>query len=161
MKSVWKQALNKCRIESGQAMLEFAVVLPVLLITLMASLDVGRAMTNYLTLSQIAYEGARYAASLPGLEEGNFHTSAPPPQNSRQARVREMIFELVDQHNFDRQYFEVETLYQLAAIENDVPINHVEVTVTGKYNPLFAFPAIPVSVTATAPYLFPEGKNAE
>ena len=48
--------------ESGQAMVEFAIVLPILLLLLCGIIDFGWLYFNQLTLNHAAREGARYAA---------------------------------------------------------------------------------------------------
>ena len=48
--------------ETGQALVEFALVLPVLLIVLLGMLDFGKAFNYWMDTTQIAAEGARYAA---------------------------------------------------------------------------------------------------
>ncbi len=62
---------NKARQKStGQTLVEFALVLPVLLVTLMAIADFGRAMAIYNNLFNAAREGARYGVVYP-LQETN------------------------------------------------------------------------------------------
>lgn len=46
----------------GQALVELALILPVLLILAMGTLDVGRVFSGYLSLANAAREGALYAA---------------------------------------------------------------------------------------------------
>lgn len=48
--------------QKGQAVVEFAVVLPVLLLILMGILDFGRLFYSVLTVRSAAREGARYGA---------------------------------------------------------------------------------------------------
>jgi Flp pilus assembly protein TadG len=48
--------------ESGQALVEFALVLPVLLLVLLAMLDFGKVFNYWIDGTQITAEGARYAA---------------------------------------------------------------------------------------------------
>jgi Flp pilus assembly protein TadG len=54
--------VSRLRGESGQALVEFALVLPLLLIILLGILDFSRAMNYYNDLTQLAAEGARSAA---------------------------------------------------------------------------------------------------
>jgi Flp pilus assembly protein TadG len=51
----------RLRSERGQALVEFALVIPVLLLIFMGILDFGRAIYAYNTLSNAAREGARVA----------------------------------------------------------------------------------------------------
>jgi hypothetical protein len=48
--------------ESGQALPEFALVLPLLLLLLFGMLDFGKAFNYWIDTTQITSEGARYAA---------------------------------------------------------------------------------------------------
>lgn len=48
--------------ESGQALPEFALVLPLLLVLLFGMLDFGKAFNYWIDTTQITSEGARYAA---------------------------------------------------------------------------------------------------
>ncbi|MEA3339476.1 MAG: TadE/TadG family type IV pilus assembly protein [Chloroflexota bacterium] len=51
--------------ERGQSMLEFALVLPVLLVVLAGVLDLGRLYFSYVAVTDAAGEGASYAAIHP------------------------------------------------------------------------------------------------
>ena len=55
--------------EHGVALVEFALVAPVLLLLLIGILDIGRTMNAYVTISNAAREGSHYAA---------LHPTAPP-----------------------------------------------------------------------------------
>src|SRR5437868_458087 len=48
--------------EEGQALVEFALVLPVLLVILFGTLDFGKAYNYWIDETHLASEGARYAA---------------------------------------------------------------------------------------------------
>ena len=50
--------------DRGAALTECAIALPVLAILMVATFEIGRVFTQYLTLSQIAYEGARAGSQL-------------------------------------------------------------------------------------------------
>ena len=58
------------RRERGQSLLEFALMLPVLLIILMGLLDLGRLYFVMVTLEDLAGEGATYAAIHPADLDG-------------------------------------------------------------------------------------------
>lgn len=51
--------------ENGQSLLEFALVLPILLVVLAGVLDLGRLYFSYVTVTDAAGEGASYAAIHP------------------------------------------------------------------------------------------------
>ena len=54
--------------ERGQALVELSIVLPFLLFFMVFSVDLGRAVNEYLTLSKIAYETSRLAARTADVE---------------------------------------------------------------------------------------------
>lgn len=51
--------------DAGVALVEFALVAPVLLFVMIGILDVGRAVNAYVTISSAAREGSHYAALHP------------------------------------------------------------------------------------------------
>lgn len=58
------RALSSCR-ERGQAMIEFAFVMPLVVLLLMGVFDLGRAVYAYNTLQSVARETARYGTFKP------------------------------------------------------------------------------------------------
>ena len=56
--------------ERGQSLLEFALVLPVLLVVLAGVLDLGRLYFAYVAVTDAAGEGATYAAMYPDDTDG-------------------------------------------------------------------------------------------
>lgn len=56
-----KSFLKKCRREDGQAMVEFALILPIFLLILCGIIDFGWLFYNQLSLNNACREGARYA----------------------------------------------------------------------------------------------------
>ena len=54
--------ISKVRGESGQSAVEFALVVPILCVIVLAMVDFGKAMNYWLDLNHIASEGARKAA---------------------------------------------------------------------------------------------------
>ena len=57
--------LRACRTESGAALVEFALVLPVFLMLLLGMMTGGLAYSRKLSVAQAAREGARFGATLP------------------------------------------------------------------------------------------------
>ncbi|HET7035261.1 MAG TPA: TadE/TadG family type IV pilus assembly protein [Thermomicrobiaceae bacterium] len=49
----------------GQSIVEFGLVLPMLLLLMLGTLDLGRAFFDYIQMRNAAYEGARYASRFP------------------------------------------------------------------------------------------------
>lgn len=68
--------------ERGVALVEFALVIPVLLLLVVGTLDFGRAVNAYLTLNSAVREGARAAvldpaSTMPKIEQAVIARSAP------------------------------------------------------------------------------------
>ena len=59
------QATHRSRRDAGQALVEFALVLPVLLLILLFALDFGRVFLGWISLNNIAKIGANYATQNP------------------------------------------------------------------------------------------------
>lgn len=79
------------RREGGATLVEFALVLPVVLLVIIGILDFGRAVTAYVTMSNASREGLRYAtlhpASTPdAIKESVVNRSSP--LNAQQMTVR-------------------------------------------------------------------------
>ena len=55
---------SKSESAKGATLLEMAIGLPVLLILLMGTIDLGLALDQYLSVSRATYEGLRYGAGL-------------------------------------------------------------------------------------------------
>ena len=66
--------------EKGQAMVEFALVLPLLLTLLCGIIDFGWLYYNQITLNNAAREGARYAGSMAGVSSAVAIVSDPVEQ---------------------------------------------------------------------------------
>lgn len=54
--------------ERGANLVEFALVLPLLILLLVGVADFGRAFNNYMIITNASREGARYASRFPWLE---------------------------------------------------------------------------------------------
>jgi hypothetical protein len=61
------------RKQAGQSMVELALVLPFLLLLLVATVEAGFALRDYLTLQSVNREGVRWAARTPPGEEYRAH----------------------------------------------------------------------------------------
>ena len=53
---------TRARDERGTAIVEFALVLPILLVIVLGTLDLGKAFNNWIDATHLANEAARYAA---------------------------------------------------------------------------------------------------
>jgi Flp pilus assembly protein TadG len=70
--------MHKRRGERGANLVEFALVLPLLVLLLAGVADFGRAFNNYMIITNASREGARYASRFPWLEN-----------ETKQAAIRE------------------------------------------------------------------------
>ncbi len=68
--------------ESGQELIEFALVVPLLMLILFGVLDLGRAFYASITIANAAREGARYAMFYPGDTVGIRTATEREAQNS-------------------------------------------------------------------------------
>lgn len=78
------------RAERGVALLEAAIVFPVLMILFAGMYDGFRAIQSYSALAEIAHESIRYGSRVPGLQPGTYCTACaagltPTPTPAHQA----------------------------------------------------------------------------
>lgn len=146
--------------QDGNAFTELAIVLPLLLLLIMGTVDLGRILNEYLTITRIAYEGTRYAASVAELEPGQFTVAASTPQ-SHQA-VRERIGTLLERHDMSPTSSGITistALYDKDAFAHPTiagydKVVHVRISVPfNSWFPLLDF-MDEVSAEASGPYLF-------
>ncbi|MDQ2684083.1 MAG: pilus assembly protein [Chloroflexota bacterium] len=64
------QLLASPRPRAGQSMVELALTLPLLLLLLLGTIDVGRCFHEYIQLRNAVREGAGYGAHMPGDTSG-------------------------------------------------------------------------------------------
>ena len=60
---------NESNAQSGIALLELSLILPILILVIVGSFECNRMLNSYLSTTRIAYEVVRYGISYPGLEE--------------------------------------------------------------------------------------------
>ena len=140
--------------EHGQSMLELAIVLPVLLFLVMSIVETGRALNQYLELTHIVYEGARYAASLAGIDGAEVGGEGSP--NQMKERVISRVEKLLELSGYPDDRTSVEVLYEDNLLSGDGgAANSVSVGITLNFVPLFpVLDGLSINVDATAPYLF-------
>jgi Flp pilus assembly protein TadG len=78
------------RDDSGVALIEFALVLPLLALMLFSALDMGKAFNYWLDETQLAHEGARYAA---------VNQNPDPNASNFLAALREQSYVTPELHN--------------------------------------------------------------
>lgn len=148
----------------GQAALEFAIVLPLVVFLLISTVDMGMMMNDYLKLTYISYEGARYAATLAGLaqQEGS---EATETSERKINEVKTRVLDLLKKNGFSDDSISIDVRYiplnpdSQEGLPEDIDPEDIgnTVTITTRvsfkgYFPLFD--GLPISATATAPYLF-------
>lgn len=117
----------------GQSMVEFALVLPILLVFLLTAADFGRAFTAYLTVSGAASEGASFASM-----------SASNADNTNAIRNAAL-----NSLGSGQQIWGVTpsvSVANAASLEDDQGYRRVDVTVTYTFTPLFRVWPIPASM---------------
>lgn len=152
---------DSSRDEKGTAMIEFVSILPSLVMLLLGMLEVATGIEQWLLLNQIGYEGARYAASLPELEQTSGpipDATNPQPVPQRHHRVQDRILELLVDNGFKSAEGKptaesVTTALVQPSAGSDYSI--VQVNVTVPLRPLIFdyFGGIRLRVKASAPYL--------
>lgn len=89
--------MKSLRNEKGQSLVEFAILLPILLLLLMGILEFGIMLNSYLTINNSAREGARLgivagsdleinqliATISPNLDSGNIIVNITPSEGNR------------------------------------------------------------------------------
>jgi Flp pilus assembly protein TadG len=130
--------------EKGVAMLEFTIVAPLMVLMIVATYDLGNALNQYLVLSRVVYEGARYAATLPGLEVQT--VSSVDANTPNHNKVRDRVVDLLKRADFDPDGMVVET--------QNTNNTWVKVTVTRQYQSIFGFfNNMKITVSASGPFL--------
>ncbi len=150
-------------------MLELAIVLPVLLFLVLSIVETGRALNQYLELTHIVYEGARYGASLAGIESGE--QAGEASTNQMRERVISRVEFLLEQSGYAEELTNVELRYDdPSSGSSDVAAHSITVTVELAYLPIFqssssdyapAISGLSISVEATAPYLFKDEYSSD
>jgi Flp pilus assembly pilin Flp len=72
---MWRALRRLGADEQGATLVEFALVAPVLILVLVASLDFARALNAYVTIANASREGARYAAVHPDADRTQIESS--------------------------------------------------------------------------------------
>lgn len=148
----------------GAVLIEAALVIPIALLMLFAAIELGRVLTQYLALSRIAYEGARFGSSLPGLLEGGVYdrlceVGTDPNCSQALNTLRERIWVLINRNDLPQQQFTITAGLERVIIDEfsneEALLVRVDVTTyADTITPIFGS-MIPLKVSLRAPYLFP------
>ena len=142
--------------EGGLAFQEFAIALPFLVLICTSAVDIGRALNQYLVLSEVAHQGVRFASTQYNLSE--------MPQSEQEAcslipsghlpdsvrRVRRRIIQLVVNQNID-----IDNLCVWAYRDVDTGMGkNVHVQVSSGFATFFPMiRELSLNVSVAAPYL--------
>lgn len=160
---------NSDRSEAGVALIEATIVLPFLILFIMGIWDLGRALGDIMTASRIAFEGSRFAGSVPGLEtptevsagitkgetSGHLTTAAGANVRTHQ-RVRDRISQILARYGIPSEDVNVSTLVvkdKTGAVAN----NSVTINIQLRFRSTFPLldQLIPqIGATSTGPYMF-------
>ncbi len=124
----------------GQELVEFALVVPVLLLVVFGVLDLGRLYHAAITITNAAREGARFATMPPGDDEGTEAATQAEAQNSRIDLTDPLISEI-----------------EIACPEGCEPGKPVRVTVTYQFKLALAwvFPSAQLELVRYAEMMLP------
>lgn len=78
--------------EGGTTLIEFALVVPVIMLLLVGCLDFARATNAYVIVANASREGARYASTKPGLLSADVYSYV----KQRIAPLDPAVFQVVD-----------------------------------------------------------------
>lgn len=146
--------------ERGNAIIEFLLCFPFVLMVFMCSIDLGRALNSYFTITRIVYEGTRYAGQVAGLESGTYpdfnSTTGKPGHRLVRARVDQLLFRYsINPGTLDPTYLETKMTLRNTSIVNDR--DRVYVSLTIPFEPLFPICGLflnNLTANSTGPYLF-------
>lgn len=154
--------------ERGSIVLEFAATIPLIVGTFLTMLDLGFCLNQYLKVSRIAYEGARYASSIAGLNEGiclsdNTSNSCVSDRTNQQGKVHTRVMTLLQDNNLpsDLNEVSIRTEFwmdapQVGSEQESHPYPRIIwVRVSVPYHPIFPmYPHLNMRVTRSGPYLY-------
>ena len=134
--------------ESGIALLEFVIVVPLLFFIIFAIVDIGRALNQYLIINRIAYESLRFAVSIPNIDK-------PEAQLKIENRTK-LLYNL---HGIDPNDPKAQinsTFYSATSPDSLGRSSIISLKLVAPFEAIFLKGLAPekVSTTITGPYLF-------
>jgi Flp pilus assembly protein TadG len=138
-----------CSSEHGSVLVEYCAAMTLLLVMALVMIDFGRWLDLHVRASRLVYEAARYASSVPGLEEG---TEGPVHD-----RIQQRISQLLVNYGLNNENVSLSTDYEASAT-SVTAARTVSVKVDVRFVSLAggltaALPSL-VRATADTPYLF-------
>ena len=157
--------------ERGNALIEFLLCFPFVLTVFMFSIDLGRALNTYFTITRIVYEGTRYAGQVGTLEVQDCRTLTQATPFPGHMLVRSRIDTLLIRYNINPgtltpDYLRTRRIAKDITIINDR--DRVFVSLSIPFEPIFPLvgelfkdPTDPdpnkvprLSANSTGPYLY-------
>ena len=165
--------------ECGAALVELAIILPLLFTIGLLAVDIGRAVNQYSTLAQIARTGARTASQIPELDAatklsnigsggGITPSTSLDTHSVIHTRIQRLLQIEMGEGNLSVNNLAVET--DFTPTGSGTPDarreDSIRIQISGTYQsmipflnasffgPLFGIDGIPVNLEVTAPYLF-------
>ncbi len=159
------EAAKPFREERGVAITEFLVVFPFLLIMLAGVVDLGIALNRYYIINRVAYEATRYAASIPGLEDGTYADTASvvgaslvAPLKPAHLQLRARVDLLLARNGIDPAALPPDYLTTELATPTGLSRDQVSIRISIPFAALFPIvgDVLPsLSTKVSGPYLFP------
>jgi hypothetical protein len=155
----------------GAAAVEFAISLPFLAVMIIGVLDIGRALTQYLLLTEAVHQGVRYGGQLELLDPGNtnpehIYSGLSAGQNCA-AVAPGGGYELIRGHRaVQNRVIQILNLNRIALKANGLCVytrvrdagsifnRNIRVQIGAQYSSFFPlFDGLQINVQATGPYL--------
>jgi hypothetical protein len=126
---------NIPEMKKGQGVIEFALILPVLILMITILFDLGRAVLAYSVLNNAVREGTRFAVVLPELCVVNDNSYSTDKLDAIEAHIQDSIYGIQDINN--NLNFE----FPLDSVENIAPVclqtdPYIQIILTYKFNPI-------------------------
>ena len=138
------------RDERGTALLEAGLAVSALVVLMIAMIDIGVVLLDYIALTQVTNEGARYASRIAELTEGAYSSDQDNRPESHERVHNRVLIAVQAQNNISRLDEIVVTSEYLP-----LPEDQVRITVAGNYRGFFPmFDQLRMSVNHSAPHLF-------
>ncbi len=142
--------------EKGASMLEFAIILPVIVILFFGVVEGGFALNTYLNLTQVAREGVRLGGKTLGLEPGaQYSTSVsngtPTYCGGKHQAIHAVMVKFLNHHHL-YQWFKTGPVITTERTSSGNG-NTISVTIKGTYNGWLLLKGIELNVKDTGPYL--------
>ena len=142
--------------EEGNALVEFAICFPFVLLVFICSIDLGRALNTYFTVTRIVYEGTRYAGQVGALEVGSYPSVTSASLQPGHLLVRSRVDALLLKYDINPGTLPANYL-TTSRIQTVGSRDTVQVSLKIPFKPIFPLFAQTLGILgtdATGPYLF-------